>query len=387
MLSFLCATKQSWNRTVCGKADRRHGIWSTGGRCATNVGAAQSFGPRAERGGGTGRAALRSCDLVLFWKQWTCWNKAQGLGGWFEAGVIRRLWQGRVPGARQGRRSETWGKGGTWEWTLSIMRRCSSQHHFRCGAGMEVWGLGLRRATRWAELQRVPGREALPQQCSCSRGAGWALGLEGRLPGPAVLMAGDRTGTGTVARARWEHRTAQPRGYGMLERPDLVLCPHNDKEEGESKNPHWASGNMLCPMILPGNTWQNMGCCLQWFVSSGNNMSEGPKTVISAPQSKAGDCSLIIYFSLWQSWFNNLSFFPFPLFLLLCWRVAFNISSAMGQVTFPNYFKLQNWKSSWHHYCCLYYCYAFSFSKICHFPNLKSKYELYTPYYKLKFTI
>lgn len=80
------------------------------------MGAAQSFGPWAERGGGTGRAALKSCDLVLFWKQ----SKHVGvkLRGWEDD--LKQVWQegrwqGRVPGARQGRRSETWGKGGTWE--------------------------------------------------------------------------------------------------------------------------------------------------------------------------------------------------------------------------------------------------------------------------------
>lgn len=36
----------------------------------------------------------------------------------------------------------------------------------------------------------------------------------------------------------------------------MLKCPDNDKEEGERKKSHRATGNMLCPMILPGNTWQ-----------------------------------------------------------------------------------------------------------------------------------
>jgi len=42
----------------------------------------------------------------------------------------------------------------------------------------------------------------------------------------------------------------------------LALCPDADKEEGGRKKSHRANGSMLCPMILPGNTWQKLGCCL-----------------------------------------------------------------------------------------------------------------------------
>lgn len=221
----------------------------------------------------------------------------------------------------------------------------------------------------WARITASPWqgyREASAQQRLCSTGLaelqGW--GIPAR---PSSADGRDTTGSGQGAVTTHNSREAEQCRNAQT----LVLCPHNDKEEGESKNSHRASGNMCCPMILPGNTWQNMGCCLQWFVSSGNNTSEGPKTLFCAPWSKAEDCSLMIHFSLWQSWLNSLSFFPFPLFHLFSWRVAFIISSATEQII--NYFKLQNWNSSWHHYCCFYYYYAFFFSKRCPFPNLKKQ--------------
>lgn len=84
------------------------------------------------------------------------------------------------------------------------MRRCSSWHHFRCGAGTEAWGLGLRRATRMdqkysdslAQLQRRQSPAVLLKHGHMPRLR--VLG-EGYLA-QHLLMSWARTGTGLGTR-------------------------------------------------------------------------------------------------------------------------------------------------------------------------------------------
>lgn len=81
--------------------------------------AARRFGAWAERGGRTGRAEMRSCSPNAALEAEQTWrNKALGLGGRWEAGVVRRQLSGQGSRGKAGMKEGHPGQGRTMRMNL-----------------------------------------------------------------------------------------------------------------------------------------------------------------------------------------------------------------------------------------------------------------------------
>lgn len=162
------------------------------------------------------------------------------------------------------------------------MKRCSSWHHFRCATGTEVRASGWGDPPEWAKSTASPWhgyREDRPWQHVQSMGKCWSSGSQriSAMPGPvdANELGWDRhRGDLGVVRKKKQY------SWEVMKHPiaqTLAVCPDKIIKRREKGRNNRASDNMLCSLILAGNTWHKMGCCLKSFVSSGNRISEEPK--------------------------------------------------------------------------------------------------------------